>query len=197
MLGGDQRRLIEAQREQLVRKVALVGRVGLVRGEDHAAPRFAEELGDVAVDRSQALAGVHQEDDDVGLVDGDSRLGLDGGPRRILCGIEVEPGRVDHRELAAAPFGDAIQAIPRQPGLSVDDRLSLADQPVEEGRLADVRPADDRDDGPGHPHRIAEAMMLRTRPKPIVAAGLAIDQSTPATTLEARSPTPLTPFSTP
>ena len=39
--------------------------------------------------------------------------------------------------------------------------------------------------------------MLRTRPKPIVAAGLAIDQSTPATTLEARSPTPLTPFSTP
>src|SRR5689334_3994262 len=177
-------------------EMALAWRVGLVGDHDDAPPGPAQHLGDVAVDRGQALADVEQQHDHVGLVDRDARLRLDGRARRVVGGFEVEPRRVDHAELAAAPLRDAVQAVAGETGLRVDDRLALTDQAVEEGRLSDIRATDDRDNGPCHAHRIAEAVALRTKPKPIATAGFAI-QSTPATTLEARSPAPLTPFRTP
>src|ERR1700752_5088785 len=170
--------------------MALAGRVSLVGDDDDAALGPPEQLGDVAIDRCQPLADVEEQHDLIGLVDRDARLCLDRCARRVVRGFEVEPRGVDHAELTAAPLGDAVEAVARQAGLRVDDRLALTDQTVEEGRLAAVRAADDRDDGPCHVHRIAEAMTLSAKPKPIAVAGLAI-QRTPATTLEARSPAPL------
>ncbi len=115
MLGRDQRRLVEPKLQQFVRKVALMRRVGLVRRHHDRPPRPAQQLRDVTIDRGQALADVEQQDDHVGLVDRDPRLRLDGGARRVLGVIEVQPGRVDDGELAAPPFGDAVEPIPRQP----------------------------------------------------------------------------------
>src|SRR5207248_2823858 len=85
-----------------ISSMSIVGCIGLVGGHDEVAaldpgggfvagrlPRMrgrgAQHARDVAVDRRQALAHVDEEDDDVSLVDGDLRLGLDRRTRRILC----------------------------------------------------------------------------------------------------------------
>ena len=134
-----------------MREVAVVRRVRLVERDQHAAARLAEQLRDVAVDRCEALANVEQEDDHVGLVDRDPGLGFDRRTRRVLPSVQVEARRVDDRELATPPLGNAVKAVSGEARLRVDDRLPPTDHAVEKRRFADVRSADDRDDGPGHP----------------------------------------------
>ena len=64
-----------------------------------------------------------------------------------------EPAGVDHLDLPAVPdLGHPGDAIARDPRHVMDDRLALAEQAVEEGRLADVGPADDGD-GRSQGHR--------------------------------------------
>ena len=77
VLGGDERRLVKAELEQLVGEMRLPVRIGLVGRHDDSRPRFAKHLRDVAVDWRQALAHVEQQHDDVRLVDGDPGLGFD------------------------------------------------------------------------------------------------------------------------
>ena len=96
------------------------------------------------VDRGQADAGVDHEEDGVGL--GDGGLGLDahapGEARRLAL---LEARRVDDREAEIAELGVALAAVARDAGLVVDQRQLLADEPVEQRRLADVWPADHGD----------------------------------------------------
>ncbi len=113
-------------------------------------PGAAQELRDLAVHGREALPDVEQQDDDLRLVDRDPGLRLDGRLGRIFRTVEVKPGGVDHRELAAAPVCDAIQPVARQAGLRVDDGFPPAQDAVEQGRLAHVGPADDGDDGARH-----------------------------------------------
>jgi hypothetical protein len=155
VLGGDHQDLLEAKLEYLVPEMLLARDVGLVRRDDHRSPRPAEQLGDVTVDRRQTLPDVEQEDDGICFLDGDPGLCLDVGLAEFpvrRSAVELQPGGVDHRELASQPLADAVEAVTRQAGGRVHDRLSPADQSVEERGLADVGPADDGDDGAGHAH---------------------------------------------
>ena len=79
-----------------------------------------------------------------------------------LCGVLVlEAGGVHHPEgqveqlrLALAPVaGDARQVV--------DQRDAPADQPVEQGRLADIGSADDGDGGQGHGASALPARRMR------------------------------------
>jgi len=54
------------------------------------------------------------------------------------CRVDRRKGQIAEPRLAFAP-------IARDAGLVIDQRLPPADQPVEQGALADIRPADDRD----------------------------------------------------
>jgi len=81
VLGRDERRLGEAEFEDLVGEVLFAWRVRLVGGDDHSPARASQQLGDLAVDRREPLADVEQQDDDLRLVDRDLRLSLDGALR--------------------------------------------------------------------------------------------------------------------
>ena len=61
---------------------------------------------------------------------------------RILV---LKPGRVDHPELEAEQLGFAFAPVARYTGTVIDQRKPLADEPVEQGRLAHVRAAHDGD----------------------------------------------------
>ena len=70
------------------------------------------------------------------------------------CGVDDGEGKVRDPALAlAAVAGDAR--------LIVDQGQPAADQPVEQRRLADVRPADDRDLG-AHVVRVRDGLILRS-----------------------------------
>ena len=150
VLGRKEGRLGKAQLEDLVGEVALARRVRLVRGDDDLPPGAAKQLRDLAIDRGQPLADVEQQDDHLRLVDRDAGLGLDGPLGRILGTVQVEAGSVHHGEFAPAPVGDAVKPVARQAGLRIHDGLAPAEDAVEQGRLADVRPADDGNDGARH-----------------------------------------------
>ena len=100
------------------------------------------------LDREDAVLCVHHKDHDVGLVDGGLRLFAYGRLHRALR--IVESAGVDERELAAAPLDRRVDAIACRPGLVLDDRDPIADQTIEEGRLSDIRTADDGDETAGH-----------------------------------------------
>ncbi len=148
-------------------------RVGLVGGHDNTLPRAPEQLGDLAVDRRQALPDVEQEDDDLGLVDRNFGLGLDGRLRLVFGAVKVESRGVDHGELAAAPVGDPVQAVAGQPGLGIDDGLAPAQDAVEQRGLADIGAADDGDDGARH-----RSIRPERRPQPQEGARRATQNGT-------------------
>ena len=156
VLGRQQRGLLEAELEDLVREVALARRVRLVRRDDHLAAGTSEQLRDFSVNWGQALPDVEQEDDGVGLVDRDLRLRLDRGLGRILVRVQIEPGRVDHGELPP-PVRDAVEPVAREARLRVDDRLAPAEDAVEQRRFADVGAADDGDDRARHASSVANS----------------------------------------
>ena len=64
---------------------------------------------------------------------------------RTFFGSLRHARRIDEHVLAAGQRQDAVQQVPRGLRLGRDDRELLADQPVEEARLAGVRPADQAD----------------------------------------------------
>src|SRR5690606_18815874 len=72
-------------------------------------------------------------------------------------GAGHETAGVHEVELAARPLDLAVEAVSRDAGLVVRDGLALLGEPVEQGALADVGPADDGDEGHGAKGRGAKA----------------------------------------
>ena len=71
-------------------------------------------------------------------------------PARLSGEPCLEPGRVDDPKLVRAQAADALDPVAGHARRVVDDRLPPADQPIEQGRLADIRAAQDGDGGKGH-----------------------------------------------
>ena len=102
--------------------------------------------------------------------------------------------RVDDREREIGNPGVALAAIARDAGLIVDQRELASDEPVEQRRLADVRPADDRDLGAhgvsagraGEARRKATSPPIGSRP-PVRASGSPI-AARPARLRDRRAP---------
>src|SRR5207247_9973019 len=86
----------------------------------------------------------------------------------ILGAVPGEPGGGDDGDVPSAPVRNAVQAIASEPWQGIDDGFALTDHPVEQGRLPDVRAADDRDDWPGHLsiRRVLVASPTRSAPRP-------------------------------
>jgi hypothetical protein len=105
-------------------------------------PQFVR---DVLVARSKTLATVDHEDHEIGLDDRLARLarhlGGDAGG-----GDRLESAGVDHDESALAHPRLPVQAVAGQPRDVGDQRGATAREPVEQRGLADVGPADQRDD---------------------------------------------------
>ena len=138
---GHRIRLAEAQRPQRrgVGLGALV--IDLVHGQDHRPPRSAQHLGhgllggggaDRPVDHHQHRIGGHH-----------GAFGLRGDRALQSVGVRLPATGVHHGELAAAPERLVGHPVPGDAGDVLDDRLPAADDPVHQGRFADIRPADD------------------------------------------------------
>ena len=118
--------------------------VDLVRQHEHRLLRVAERVGELLVPGSDPVAGVDDEEDEVGFLDRGARLPRD--RRAEGVGREVvDAARVDQQEVLAVPVGDQLLPVAGHTGRLVDDRLPRLGQPVDQRRLAHVRVADDRD----------------------------------------------------
>ena len=74
------------------------------------------------------------------------RAGLIGTPQQVLDRVrEFEAAGVNHDICFAANAAASVMAIARQSRNIGDDRITAAGQPIEQRRLADVRPADNHD----------------------------------------------------
>ena len=128
------------------------GRLGLVAGvvdlvgdEEDRLAALAEQAHDVLVGRGGADHRVDDEQHDVAEVDRD--LGLCGHRRVDAAGVGLPAAGVDEREAARHPLGLVGHAVAGDTGGVFDDGLAAAEDAVHQRRLADVRAADDRDDG--------------------------------------------------
>ena len=146
VLRADRDGRIEAESVELDRIGLAGGVVALVDDEDHGGLGSTQPIGDLVVERRKSGMGVDREQDQVRFLDGDPCLVLhpllDVGAR-----VELQPTGVDHGEGAAVPLGRAVDAVAGRARDVGDDGQPLADEPVEERALPDVRAADDRDHG--------------------------------------------------
>src|SRR5438093_1150263 len=91
-----------------------------------------------------ALRGVHDEANEVDLLDRAARDLLHEGTEP--AGGRVEPGRVDEDDLRTREVLDAGDPVARRLWARRDDRELLAHEAIQEGRLARVRAADERNE---------------------------------------------------
>ena len=130
--------------------------LGLVGDQHDGLAERAQQLGEMAVERRQAGAGIDDEQADVGRADRGLGLRAHAAGERIRRGL-VEAGGVDGGEFEPADAGLALAPVAGDARQVVDQRQPLADEPVEQRRLADIRPTDDGDaerpsaGGHGHP----------------------------------------------
>ena len=150
---GDRHRITEPEARELPDVALAAFVVDFVDRDDHRVRRALQHLRDARVLFRDADGDVDHEHDHVRGLDRGVGLrahlrrerGLLAGEARITRG---EPAaRVDDLEPAGLPLGVEGLAVARDTGPLLDDRVAPADDPVDEGRLADVRPSDDRDGG--------------------------------------------------
>ena len=141
----DDNRFAESQSRELAGHLQLDAfRFGLVRGQDHRPARLAHDVHDVVVERRKTGRGVDDEDDDVGFVCRDLGLGARLA-RHIVAAAHtrIDTGGVDDAERASVPLDKRVKPVAGDAGFVVDDRKSLAREPVEERAFAHVRASDD------------------------------------------------------
>lgn len=118
--------------------------LGLVGNQDDRRRFRAQPAPDFLVERIDALARVDEEQRRVGISHGRRRLHAHPAGKRVRI-LVLETCRVDHPELEAEQLGFAFAPVAGYARAVVDERKALADEPVEQGRFADVGPADDGD----------------------------------------------------
>ena len=100
------------------------------------------------------LLSVDQKEDHVGFGHGHHRLLADRDVEGLVTALD-DPARIDDEEVVPGPVGPRKIPITRDAGLVVDDGDPLPDDPVEEGRLADVGAAHDGHDRQASAHGAA------------------------------------------
>ncbi len=146
MLGGERDRLAKAETEHLV-DAGLPGRAfRLVGDEDDRLVGAAHRLREMLVGVGEPGARVDHEQDRVAIDERRFRLRAHAPGERFRIAL-FKTGGVDDGEGEVRDPAFALAAVARDARLVVDERQPAADQPVEQRRLADIRPADDRDFG--------------------------------------------------
>jgi len=129
---------------ELVGRGVLLRAVRLVGDHDHALRRLPQQLGDLVVLRQATGPGVHDEEHQGGVVQHLADLGPD-RRRNALFRLRVEAPGVHEEYVAALDHPLRGHAVAGDARPVLDQGAPLADQPVEERALPDVRAAHDRD----------------------------------------------------
>jgi hypothetical protein len=141
----DRERLAQAHPVELVDQLVALGVVDLVDREHDRLAGRAQPGRDLEVERREPERPVDDEDEEVGLADRALGLAVDAGADHVARRDRIEPAGVDHAQRAAEVVDVAVAAVAGQARRVVDERGPAADEPVEQRRLADVGPADERD----------------------------------------------------
>src|SRR5687768_11025547 len=144
MLGRDGYRIAEAQTIGLLDIVGSAAAFGLVGEQNDGLALAAHERGEMAVDGRDPVAGIDHEQAEIGLIDRRFRLPVH-ATGEACGGSFIEARRVDQGEIETAERSFAQAAVARDARTIVDERQFPADQSIEQGRLADIRPADNGD----------------------------------------------------
>ena len=120
-------------------------RVPLREDDEGRAVRLARDVGDGEILVDEPLRRIDQDEGDVGLIGGGegAELGV------VLDALALAPFApqargVDEDERRVAAPEDGVDRVPRRPGLVGHDHAFLTEERVQEARLPDVRPAEDR-----------------------------------------------------
>src|SRR5262249_22918455 len=155
--GGDAAAMVGRAAERLAKTEAveidhgrfLGGVVDLVGNEHHRLVGFAQQACDLLIERGRAGARVHEEGDQIGVLDRGQHLATHALDER-LRGPGIEPAGVDDGRLPALEVNLAVQTIARHARYVAHEGLPATDEPIEQRRFADVRSADDGDYGAEH-----------------------------------------------
>jgi len=109
--------------------------------------RAPHEIGENLIGAQYPGPRIDEEDHEIGLLDGSFRLLAHAWRKSPIAGLETRG--IDQRRGAGSQRGLGLAPVPRQTRLIVDEGKPFAGEPVEQGRLADIRPSDDGD-GEGH-----------------------------------------------
>ena len=162
--GADRVRLAEPEGEELPALVLAAVVVGLVGDDDDLVVAAAQPAGDDLVVVGHPDGAVDDEQHDVGVAHGGLDLAADLG---LEVGAAGHPAAgVDDAERHAEPLGLERLAVAGDARAVLDDGRLLADDAVEQRRLADVGPADDGTTGGQGGHARSRA---RRRAWPSVA----------------------------
>ncbi len=118
--------------------------VDLVHGEKDVLATALQQTRKLHVRRGEFGARVNNHDDGVGLFQRNLRLAEDlCGDQRFVVGHHTSG--VDQAGTLALPLHFAVDAVAGDAGLVTHDGAAAVRQPVEERRLAHIRPPADRD----------------------------------------------------
>jgi len=129
--------LAQAEAVELRHVVAGVAQVVLVGHQDDWLLRPAQYVGHVLVEVGDAVGGVYDEHDLVGLLDGDLDLLVDFLLEDVV-GVHDPAAGVDDGEVAPGPVHESVLAVAGGAGGGVHDGGAALREPVEQCRLAHV-----------------------------------------------------------
>ena len=142
----DGRPLAQARLEPRADVLELgLGDVPLREHDQGRVLRLAGDVGDGQVLVDEPLARVDEHEGHVGALGSRERpqLRVVLDPLALLA-LAADPGGVDEHEGAVAALEHGVDRVARRARHLGDDHALLAEQRVQEARLADVRPAEDR-----------------------------------------------------
>src|SRR6185369_3704660 len=122
----------------------MFGDVPFVDGDDETPTLFDDLAGDAQVLRLQSSSGVQQQDYNFGKIDCPFRVsGRE--PLELVLYLRAFPEArgVDQPHGATIPLPVEADRIARDSRLRAGDHPFLADHPIDQGRLAGIRPPDD------------------------------------------------------
>ncbi len=141
VLGADGVRIAQAQAVELVGVGVLQDGVALVDGQEDRFVGALQDARDGLVLLGDAGLAVDEEDDGVGLVDGENRLVANLALERILGIADLDTAGIAQRELGAVPVGIMERPVTGDALGLVHDGLGTLGNTVDERGLAHIGPA--------------------------------------------------------
>ena len=126
------------------------GVVLLVDAEEDRLVGLSDNAGDFLVLIGDAGGAIDDEDDDIGLLRGKNGLLANAGCKDVLRLDGLDAAGIDDHKIAAVPVGLVVAAVARDAAGLVDNGVAGKRDAVDERGLADVRAADNCDDGLAH-----------------------------------------------
>ena len=146
MFSRDGKYVLNAQAVSFCTQGVLLVGVDLVDGKIERLAGANEKASEFQIGGSEFSACVDDHDEDGGLVERNPCLAKDlGGDEFFVFGDDA--AGIHDAEAASAPFDIAVKAIASNARFVANDRAARADQAIEQGRFANVRAANNGEQG--------------------------------------------------